>query len=417
MTAPERQRWFLVASLFVTLFLLFGGGYNTGSLFFPQLVKHFGWTHARTATLTSVLALSAGLGGPLIGMLLDRIEARIVMATGVLLTGGAFLIASRANSFPVMLFAYIILGFGIAGATLLPASLIIANWFGAQRGFAMGLTFAGTSLGGAGMTLIGAFAVDHLGGWRSAYVTLALPMLLIALPLVLWRVRSRPPEPSTPEVGKEHAGPITDSIPGLELNEALHTRSFWMLCTLNFMYGCVGAGAGLHLITYLINLGYSPKYAASMMSLTFVFASIGKLGMGIVSDRASARVTLAINFVGIAVGLSLLFGVASSAVLLLFVVVFGLMLGAPLVLIPLLAAESMGLKRFGSIGGTAGIFQTLGAAVGPVVAGQIFDLFSSYNPAFEAFIVLAIVGAVAALACLTLEVEQARLAPVEVATA
>jgi MFS family permease len=410
MTARERQGWTLVASLFVTLFLVFGSGYNTSSLFFPQLLKQFGWTHGRTASLTSVLALSAGFGGPLIGLMLDRIEARIVMMAGVVLCILAFLMASRADSFEVMLTAYIILGLGIAGSTLLPVSLIIANWFDQRRGLAMGLTFAGTSLGGAGMTLVGNFAIEHFGGWREAYVTLAAPMLVIALPLILLKVRTRPPDAAGRDF-KESG----DSLPGLELGEALRTRSFWMVSAAQFLFACVAAGAGLHLIHHIINLGYTPTFAARMMSLVYTFASLGKLGMGVLSDRVSARVALALNFIGIAVGISLIFGASSMAMLFGFVLIFGLTLGAPLVLIPLLAAESMGLKRFGSIGGLAGIFNTLGAAVGPIAAGAIFDVFGTYNVAFDAFIVLAVLGAAASMACLNLETEQARLTAAQVA--
>ena len=405
MTARERQGWVLVASLFVTLFLIFGSGYNTSSLFFPQLLKHFGWTHARTAWLTSALALSAGLSGPAIGVLLDRVEARILMIAGVLMTAAAFLIASRANSYPVMLAAYLLLGIGIAGATLLPASLIIANWFGARRGLAMGLTFAGTSLGGAAMTVVGNLAILHFGGWRAAYVTLAMPMLFIVLPLILWQVRTRPPEARGTDFRAS-----SDALPGLELSEALRTRSFWMLSAAQFLFACVAAGAGLHLINHMLNLGYSQTEAAWIFSIAFVCASIGKLGMGAFSDRVSARVALAVNFVGSALGIGLIFGAANPAILMVFVLIFGLTLGAPLVLIPLLAAESMGLKRFGSIGGIAGIFNTLGAAVGPVAAGLIFDTFGSYYAAFDAFIVLNLIGALASLACSTLEAEQARLA-------
>ncbi len=410
MTARERQGWTLVASLFVTLFLVFGSGYNTSSLFFPQLLKQFGWTHGRTASLTSVLALSAGFGGPLIGLMLDRIEARIVMMAGVVLCILAFLMASRADSFEVMLTAYIILGLGIAGSTLLPVSLIIANWFDQRRGLAMGLTFAGTSLGGAGMTLVGNFAIEHFGGWREAYVTLAGPTLVIALPLILLKVRTRPPDAAGRDF-KESG----DLLPGLELGEALRTRSFWMVSAAQFLFACVAAGAGLHLIHHIINLGYTPSFAARMMSLVYTFASLGKLGMGVLSDRVSARVALALNFIGIAVGISLIFGASSMAMLFGFVLIFGLTLGAPLVLIPLLAAESMGLKRFGSIGGLAGIFNTLGAAVGPIAAGAIFDVFGTYNVAFDAFIVLAVLGAAASMACLNLETEQARLTAAQVA--
>src|SRR5262249_36534016 len=176
MTQRERQGWIIVASLFVSLSLVFGSGYNTGGLFFPHLLKHFGWARAPLATLQgAALPLSAGLSAPLIGWLLDRVEARIVMVAGVAMTGTAFLIASRVHLFAPLFAAYVMLGIGIGASTLLPCSLVIANWFGARRGLAMGLTFAGTSLGGALMTMVGNYAISR-GGWREGYVTLALPM-------------------------------------------------------------------------------------------------------------------------------------------------------------------------------------------------------------------------------------------------
>ena len=151
MTQRERQGWIIVAALFVTLLLVFGSGYNTGGLFFPHLLKHFGWKRAQLSTLQgAALPLSAGLSAPLIGWLLDRVEARIVMVAGVIMTACSFLIASRVDSFGPLFGAYVLLGVGIGASTLLPCSLVIANWFGARRGLAMGLTFAGTSLGGAG---------------------------------------------------------------------------------------------------------------------------------------------------------------------------------------------------------------------------------------------------------------------------
>jgi len=51
MTQRERQGWIIVASLFVVLMFVFGSGYNTGGLFFPFLLKHFGWPRAQLSTL------------------------------------------------------------------------------------------------------------------------------------------------------------------------------------------------------------------------------------------------------------------------------------------------------------------------------------------------------------------------------
>jgi MFS family permease len=403
MTQRERQGWIIVAALFVTLLLVFGSGYNTGGLFFPHLLKHFGWKRAQLSTLQgAALPLSAGLSAPLIGWLLDRIEARIVMVAGVVMTAASFLIASQVNSFGPLFAAYVLLGVGIGASTLLPCSMVLANWFGARRGLAMGITFAGTSLGGALMTLVGSYAISY-GGWRAGYVTLAIPMLLIVVPLILVVVRTRPPQAEGVTVAQ-----ASDALPGFELREAFRTRSFWMISTAQFFFAAVAAGVGLHLITYLTEVGYTPKFAAGMMSLGYIFAAAGKLGMGLFADRVSARIALAINFLIAGVGMSLIFGVAQKAVLIPFVLIFGLTLGAPLVLVPMLVAESLGLKRFGSIGGIAGVFNTIGAFVGPVGAGKIYDLTGSYTLAFEIFVVMCVFGAMAAYATLSLESEQAR---------
>src|SRR5580658_6502316 len=148
MTQRERQGWLIVASLWVTLFIIFGGGYLTAGVFFTPLLKQFGWGRAQLSTLQGSLAISAGFSAPLVGWLLDKIEARLVMVFGALCAAGAYLWASQVHSFSPMLGAYLLLGVGIGAATLLPAALVISNWFGSNRGLALGLTLSGTALGG-----------------------------------------------------------------------------------------------------------------------------------------------------------------------------------------------------------------------------------------------------------------------------
>jgi sugar phosphate permease len=407
MTKRERLGWLTVASLFVTLFLIFGSGYNTAGVFVTPLIKEFGWKRAKISFLQSVLAASAGFSGPLIGWLLDRMEARRVMVVGAAVAGCAWLLASSAHSYPVLVAAYILMGIGLTGATLLPAALIIANWFSAKRGMAMGITFAGTSSGGAVMTFVAAAIILH-GGWRTAYVTLAIPMFVVVIPLVLLMIRTRPDDAPRPAGEKVSVSAMSDSLPGFELSEAVRTRSFWMLCMAQFLFATVAAGAGLHLIPYLIGQGYKEAFAAGMMSVVFLFTTAGKLIMGFASDRVSARVALVINFFGSALGMVLIFGARNPLLLYPFVAMFGFTLGAPLVLIPLLTADCLGLKRFGAINGVAGVWNTLGAFIGPVMLGQIFDVTGSYSTAFEICLVLNILGAAATLACLPYEAEQQR---------
>ena len=130
--------------------------------------------------------------------------------------------------------------------------------------------------------------------------------------------------------------------------------------------------------------------------------------MGFVADRITARIALATTFAIQSIGVATIFVVGHAGLIALFVVVYGISVAAPLMLLPLVIAESMGLKRFGFLSGITGLAQTTGAAVGPIVAGKIFDISGSFIPAFELMIVVNIVAAIAILACRTYAVESSR---------
>jgi MFS transporter, OFA family, oxalate/formate antiporter len=394
MTQQERRGWLIVASLFIVLLLIFGSGYNTVAVFVPALLKAFPrWSRAEVALLPSLLALSAGVSVIPIGWLLDRVEARLVMIVGAVASGCAFLIASRAASLLPMMGAYLLLGIGISAATVLPAALVLANWFDARRGLAMGIAISGTTVGGMVMTLV-ASSIIIGKGWRMAYVALGLPMIAIAVPLIALTVKSRPPGATELNVAQ-----TAKRLEGFETLEALHARSFWMLVIANLCFGFAAAGTVAHMVAYLEGIGYRPSSAALAMSSFFGCAALGKVTMGYLADRISARLALAADFVATGLAFVMIFGAAHLIVLAVFAVVFGVAAAAPLVLLPLLVAESLGRRRYGVLGALTGIAGTLGATLGPVAAGRIFDMTGSYAGAFQMFIVLDIVGAIAAFAC------------------
>jgi MFS family permease len=253
------------------------------------------------------------------------------------------------------------------------------------------------------MTLVASRVI--LGwGWRAAYIALAAPMVLVVIPLVIVLVRSRPPG-----MQKLSVADASEVLEGFETYEAVRTRSFWMIVLANFCFAFTAAGAAIHMVAYLQGIGYSAGIAALAMSLLFGFAAIGKVVMGFVADRVTARIALAIDFALQAVGLALAFGVGSGYVMFIFVPLFGLTFAAPLMLLPLLVAESLGIKRYGVLGAMAGISQTFGAMVGPIVAGRIFDVTKSYSAAFELFIVVLIAGVGIAYACRPYASERSRM--------
>ena len=411
MTVQERRGWIIVGSLSIVLLLIAGSGANTFGVFLPTLLKAFPhWSRARVALLPSALFFAWGVSVIPVGWLLDRVEARIMIIVGAFAAAGAFLIVSQSNSLGPMLAAYSLLGLGISAGTLAPASFVTANWFEARRGLAMGITMAGTTAGGMAMTLVANYIISG-SGWRAAYVALGLPMIVVVVPLAALVVRSRPPRAlgaaqlrARESAMRERKVEMTvaqgaDLLEGFEALEALRTRSFWMLVIAHLCFGLVAVGTVVHMIAYLQGLGYKAGSSALAMSILFGMAGLGKVAMGHVADRISARRALMVAFAAGALALLLVFGAANVSLLAVFILASGIVAGAPVALLPLLVAESLGRRRFGVLAALTGIAAMIGATTGPVIAGRIFDVTGGYAGAFELFILADVVGALATFAC------------------
>src|SRR5271155_4206280 len=190
MTERDQSRWLIVGVLFVTLFLIWGP-VNAGGVFFLPVVKSFGWSRAQFALLGALAAIAAGASGPFIGWLIDRAGVRTMM-----ISAAAFalcnLALSRANSFAQFAAIFILLGVAITATTVIPCSIVIANWFSSERGLAMGIAFAGIPLGGTGITILANYVVQHYG-WRIGYLAMGLPVAAIVIPALVLYLRTRPP--------------------------------------------------------------------------------------------------------------------------------------------------------------------------------------------------------------------------------
>jgi len=242
MAKRERQAWIIAVSLFISLFFLWGGGYNTAPIFLAALLKAFGWSHARVSWITGGLSLAIGVSAPITGWLLDRIEARFVMGAGALIAVLGLFCASRSHGFEPLLLSVILLGIGLGASTWLPAAIVIANWFPDRRGMALGIVTAGMEAGGMVMAFtVGSMIATH--GWRAGYFTVAVPGLLIVVPLLLIFVRTRPVGAASQSVAER-----ADALPGYEVREALRTRTFWMLVVAQLSYGLAVGGTFHHLV-------------------------------------------------------------------------------------------------------------------------------------------------------------------------
>ena len=403
MTEHDGRRWVIVGALFATLFLIWGP-LNAGGVFFVPVITHFGWSRGFFSLLVGVGPLAAGASSPAAGWLMDRIDARKVMIAGASMVALGYVALSRANSALEFLLIFILLGVGVTASTIIPSALVITNWFDENRGLALGIAFAGMPLGGTAITIYANYVVQHYG-FRAGYLAMAVPIAVIAIPLIIAFVRTRSDEQVSSGVSPT-AGEL--AVPGLELREAFRSWSFWMIAIAVFLFAAADVGIRVHLIPYLTGIGYTPTSAAGLFAAMFVFSAIGSFGVGYLADSFGGRLMLTAVFVTASAGIAALLGAAHFASIAMFIVVFGLVRETHV--LPLVIGESLGIRRLGSILGFLALFATIGYAAGPAIAGRIFDVTGSYSGAWVLFMAMALVSALAMRATLPLRQETSRIA-------
>jgi predicted MFS family arabinose efflux permease len=276
----------------------------------------------------------------------------------------------------------------------MPAALVISNWFGERRGTALGFATAGVPVGEWTMTLVASSAIV-LSGWRTAYLVLTLPLFVIVVPLVWFTVRTRPHSDTAPKTVAEAA----NALAGFEVAEAIRTRAFWMVTLQWFFYTAGTAIMVVHGVPYLEGIGYSQTSAAKVWGAALGSTVIGRPLMGIIADRIGCRIALFLNCFGAALAMLLLIGASHIVLFVMFFFLFGMLLAGPVITIPMLQAETLGLKRFGALSGLTNLGFSLGLGIGPIIGGRVFDLTGSYSSAFAAGAVSLCLAGVATLLC------------------
>src|SRR5579885_1197128 len=342
MAQNQRRAWFVVASLFIALLLVLGPTASTLSFYFASFVKLFGWSRAQVSLLATSFSLAMGLSAPAAGWLLDRSDAGVVMGGGAVLVAAGLLIASRAHALNPVLGAYVLIGAGVGASTMVPASVVAANWFSQRRGLALASTLAGAAAASVTMPLV----ISHLllaYGTRATLAISAVPIIVVVLPLVLLVVRTRPP--GEPRPGRAQA--TVADVAGLEVSQALRTAPFWLLVAVQVCFGAGFGGLPCRFVSIMLNCGYSESTAAIVMSVASTVALISFFLVGMAADRYGGRATLAWSMAALGAGVALFGGVgyrpAAVPVLISAVALIGLFAGSAPIAAPILLAETLGL--------------------------------------------------------------------------
>jgi MFS family permease len=360
-------------------------------VFLKPISESFGWDRAEVVSVYSLAALAGGLAAPLIGRLFDRSGPRSVYSLGLLLLGGAFLIAAHAQHlWQFQLSLGLCVGIGIAFIGNVPNSILLGRWFGPRLSTAMAIVYSATGAGVLILLPASQILIDRVG-WREAYQIFGAAALLLLVPLLLlpWRLFST----GSPHLATSAIADLADE--GWTLLSAMRHHAFWALFS-TFFFTAIGMYAITpQVVAYLIDVGFPPLQAATAWGFSGVVLLFGMLGIswldGIIGRRPSVLFSYAVSIAGI-VMLWLLQRYPNFWLLTGFVVCFGSMIGSRG---PLLTATAMKIyrgKRVGTIYGAISIGSGLGGAFGSWSGGLIHDWTHSYDPLIGFSLVSVVLG-------------------------
>src|SRR5213592_318309 len=361
------------------------------TVFLKPISESFGWDRAQVVSVYSLAALAGGLGSPLVGRLFDRSGPRLVYSLGLILLGGAFLIAAYAQHlWQFQLSLGLCVGLGIAFIGNVPNSILLGRWFGPRLPTAMAIVYSATGAGVLILLPASQVLIDHFG-WRGAYQIFGGASLLLLLPLLAlpWRLFST----GSPHIARKADPGFVDE--GWTLASAVRHHAFWALFA-TFFFTAVGMYAlAAQIVAYLIDAGFPPLQAATAWGFSGVVLLFGMLGVtqldAIIGRRPSVLLSYAISIVGIIL-LWLLQYYPNFWLLAAFVVTFGSMIGSRGPLITATAMKIFRGERVGTIYGTISIGSGLGSGLGAWAGGLIHDWTHSYDPVIAFALVAVVLG-------------------------
>jgi len=386
----------IVAAAFVMLAVM-GGTYFSFGVFFTPLLTEFDWTRAMTSGAFSICILLEGVLGMVMGRATDRWGPRMVITLCGFLLGLGYLLMSQISALWHFYLLYgVIIGIGLGGLWVPPVSIVV-RWFSKRRNMMTGIAVAGTGIGGLITPLIATWLISTYT-WRLSYVILGSVVLVLVVLSAQFLKRDPAQVGQLPygENGREvHGLQLGDN--GLSFREAIYTKQLWLVSGLFFCFGFCVFIIMVHLVPHAIELGIPAASAANILAIIGGVSIAGKTIMGAATDRIGTRTGIIIGFILVFATLVWLVIVRELWMLYLFAIIFAFGYATMVALMSPIIAELFGIRSVGILLGIVNFAATIGCAVGPVLAGWLFDISGSYQLAFLLCAAVSLIGLIITL--------------------
>ena len=352
-------------------------------VFFKPLQAEFGWGAGLISTIHAIHLAVLVVSVPIVGRLADRYGTKIVFAVSAFLMGIGFFLCGTVKELWHFYLFYAIASLGVGATTALPTS-IIQKWFIKRKGLALGIVVSGIGAGPFFAAPLANYLILHFG-WRISYFIIG-GLLWVVLTLVTLAIANKPEDKGLRPLGQEEdtdhgimdTGSFQQKNTEWVTRDAVRTKTFFILSSIWMLCAIPVHLIMLNIVPFAINAGIPQGVAAAGLGLIGGVSVPGRLLGGAFSDLLGVKRSLIVAaFFSTAVLLWLPF-IRSSYLFLIFVVLYGFFYGARVPQIPGLIGNYFGMKNITEIMGIFWALAGIGAIIGSLTGGFLYDLTGSY---------------------------------------
>ncbi|MFZ4428441.1 MAG: MFS transporter [Saprospiraceae bacterium] len=390
--------WLMLAGLFVCYVISNGVILNTLPIFYPELIREFGWDQAQVTRPAQLLFLCVALLSPFIGVMLDRGNPRRIMFLGILLMVSGFFFFANMHGLGQMSGVYFLFSVGIVMGGIIPSMYLLTRWFVRYRGLATGVLLVGSSFGGTIFNPIAAWGIANYG-WRGSLMVLGAIAGACMLGALLFLIRNHPAEygigPDGEAAQAETIGSAKQAtLTGPLLKNALSSPSFYLLMLVTGgMWFCI-VGVIQHQALIFRDIGDKLPASAGVLSAFFFCSILGKLLFGKLSDHFPKKTIMFVATLNLALGAFLLYFLERfPGAVWVYAIVFGIGFSGTFTMIQLLVAEFYAGQSYGKILGLVTMVDTLSGVMGIMVLGQLRAAQGSYGQGLQILVAISLIAA------------------------
>lgn len=378
--------WLIIICGSAIALLTFGPRSAMGFFQLPMLADT-GWDRNTFGLAMAIQNLFWGAGQPVFGAIADKFGTWRVLALAAIVYCAGLVMMAHADA-PIWLHigGGVLVGLGIAAGSFgIVLAAFARNVAPEKRSLVFGI---GTAAGSAGMFVFAPLSqglIDALG-WSDALVWLGILMLVIPLLAIPLRGNS--------SSGTQAQTDIDQSI-GAALREAFGHQSYLLLTAGFFVCGFQVAFITAHFPAYIGDIGIEARYAVIALALIGLFNIIGSLASGVIGQRYSKPIFLALIYIGrsIAVTAFLLLPQTPTSVI-VFAIVMGLLWLSTVPPTNSLVAIMFGTRHLGMLGGIVFFSHQIGSFLGVWLGGFLYDRFGTYDPVWWLGVALGLFAAI-----------------------